>query len=111
VLHKCANPSCHQPFRRLSQGKLFQVERAYPDSLAVDRPRGGRLSRPPRQVEHFWLCDDCCLILTLTFESGRGMVVVPLPEAARKKSPRPMHYLEPAPTFETGRASGDCVEQ
>ena len=26
MLHKCANPACPVPFRKLSQGKLFLVE-------------------------------------------------------------------------------------
>ena len=29
-------------------------------------------------MEHFWLCDRCASVLTLSFERGQGMVTVPL---------------------------------
>jgi hypothetical protein len=109
MLHKCANPACSQPFRRLSQGKLFQVETAFLDPS--EKPRAGRMSKPPRQVEHFWLCDDCSSILTLTFERGRGMVTVPLPEVAGKKAPRPLRLGDLQPAVEPVRTYGNRIEQ
>jgi hypothetical protein len=39
VLHKCANPACPIPFRKLSQGKLFLVET---EPLGVSELRRGR---------------------------------------------------------------------
>lgn len=76
MLHKCANPACSNPFRRLNDGKLFQVEKpASPYS-----PQGGRNVRRRRRVEHYWLCDDCSALLTLAFEKGRGLITVPLPQ-------------------------------
>jgi hypothetical protein len=68
MLHKCANPECTRPFRRLTEGKLFLVE-----------------SPNRRRAEYYWLCDDCASVLTLTFEAGRGMITVPI--TGTKKRP------------------------
>src|SRR5438552_4272696 len=43
-----------------------------------------RRTRTARRTEHYWLCDPCSLLLTLTFEKGSGMIAVPLPAAIRK---------------------------
>jgi len=56
MLYKCANEACSAPFRKLREGKLFQVETEYfagqeTGSIAVRR------ARTTRRVEHFWLCD------------------------------------------------------
>lgn len=75
MLHKCANSTCSNRLRRLSEGKLFQVESE--DFSGITGERSSH--RPRRRVEHFWLCTDCCGRWTLSFEKGRGMVVVPLP--------------------------------
>jgi hypothetical protein len=84
VLHKCANPACPNRFRHLNLGKLFQVEtQLFP--LSVSRHlQTKRRPRSARRIEHYWLCDPCSLLLTLTFEKGRGMITVPLPAAIGK---------------------------
>jgi hypothetical protein len=87
MLHKCANPACSRPFLRLDQGKLFQVEMEYfpvSSSPALVRPR-----RPKklRQIDRYWLCDECCSHFTLAFEKGHGVVTVPLPVVAEQKAP------------------------
>jgi len=87
MLHKCANAACSVPFRRLSEGKLFQVETILPESHSLQRPGGTRKARSLRKVEHFWLCDDCSSHLTLVFEKDRGIVTVPIP-ASRTKRPQ-----------------------
>jgi hypothetical protein len=82
VLHKCANPLCLNPFRKLSEGKLFLVET---EALDPSNPeRSTWKGKAPRHIEHYWLCDQCASVLTLSFERGRGMITVPLPRAARK---------------------------
>jgi hypothetical protein len=43
MLKKCANPMCPNPFRVLSQGKLFQME---VDDLVACANRRNRLPRP-----------------------------------------------------------------
>jgi len=83
MLHKCANPSCASPFRRLSEGKLFLVEsdvQTGPPSLRYNDGQG----RPARHIEHYWLCNQCASVFTLCFEQGRGMVTVPLTLSPRK---------------------------
>jgi len=83
MLHKCANPDCVRPFRKLAEGKLFLIEIAgsCPPGRTATKWDGQTLHR----VEHFWLCEPCASVLTLAFEKGRGMVTVPLPEAVRKR--------------------------
>jgi len=76
MLSKCANPECNTPFRYLREGKLFQI-----DVNGTDvRPAGPKLvdKRLPRRIEYFWLCGPCSAILTLVFQSGRGVVAQPL---------------------------------
>ena len=54
MLHKCANSSCSNLFRRLHEGKLFQVETEFlPAFRAV---ASWRRNQPVRKVERFWLC-------------------------------------------------------
>jgi hypothetical protein len=85
MLHKCANPSCANPFRKLSEGKLFLVETESfsPSKSLLRRWDEGVQHR----IEHFWLCSQCASVLTLAFERGKGLKTVPLPESARKKPP------------------------
>lgn len=88
MLHKCVNLSCSNLFRRLQQGKLFQVEAHY---LATSR--GSSLSRRNqlvRQVERYWLCDKCASKMTLSFERGE-VVTVPIPQ--KRPMPVPLETL------------------
>ena len=84
MLYKCANPACSRPFRRLDEGKLFQVETEYfpaSESRQALPSKRGRMLR--HHVERYWLCDDCCSTLTLTFEQGRGIATIPLPSQVK----------------------------
>src|SRR5215469_5513828 len=60
MLSHCANPRCHRPFLRLREGKLFSLptdglpQLGEPPSPPFVRPQQAR-----RQVEHYWLCDQC----------------------------------------------------
>jgi hypothetical protein len=75
MLHKCANLTCSNVFRRLNEGKLFQVETEYlPAFRAV---ASLRRNHPVRKVERYWLCDQCATQMTLSFEKG-GVVTIPL---------------------------------
>jgi hypothetical protein len=85
MLHKCANPACTNQFRRLREGKLFQIETKYfPDSRQVV-PGSTRKTRPGRHVEHYWLCDECAPYMTLIFDRNRGMVTLPIPGGSGRK--------------------------
>ena len=75
MLHKCANPACLNPFRKLSQGKLFLVETPPVEEPTTTRKRGLTNHR----IEYYWLCDQCAFVLTLSYENGRGVVAVPRP--------------------------------
>ena len=85
MLYKCANQACNTPFRRLREGKLFQVETQY------FRGRGPaasvqRKARPGRHIEHYWLCDACAPFVTLTFDRDHGVITVPLPDGSGTKT-------------------------
>jgi hypothetical protein len=82
VLHKCANPACHNPFRKLSQGKLFLVETEPLEGLELRRANWK--GKSSHRIEYYWLCDQCAFVLTLSYEKGRGVVTVPRPEFARR---------------------------
>jgi hypothetical protein len=79
MLSRCANTECSKPFLRLRDGKLFLVE-----TNRVARP--GETAAPPfvrarqaqRQVEHWWLCDECATQWTLIFDRENGVVLSPL---------------------------------
>jgi len=72
---KCANPSCVSAFHWLAGGKFFRfrvsaaqtAEGAYPDS-----------AESSHHVKHYWLCDRCCQVYSLSFEEPQGVVVRPL---------------------------------
>lgn len=79
MLSRCANTECSRPFLRLREGKLFLVE-----TDRLNKP--GESASPPfvrarqqqRQVEHYWLCDDCATQWTLVFDHDRGIALTPL---------------------------------
>ena len=79
MLSRCANSQCSKPFLRLREGKLFLVE-----TERVTKP--GEPASPPfvrarklqRQVEHYWLCDDCAAHWTLVYDRDHGVALAPL---------------------------------
>jgi len=78
MLSQCANSQCSKPFLRLREGKLFLVEtgRLTKPGESVSPPfiRARQLQR---QVEHYWLCDDCAAQWTLVY-SDHGVGLAPL---------------------------------
>lgn len=97
MLQKCANPNCLSPFRKLSEGKLFLVERENPASSKPSLRRWD--DGVPHRIEHFWLCGECASVLTLAFDS-KGLTTVPLPEV-RKKKPAGVSEALPAISAES----------
>lgn len=63
MLAKCANPTCFAPFRYLHEGKLFRLD------LGAGPPSTN--GHVPRQVQYFWLCDDCARRMTLEMQGGK----------------------------------------
>ncbi len=108
MLHKCANPACTNPFRHLSQGKLFQVETEDFTASISGLVTPKRRLRSLRRVEHYWLCDECSSFFSLTSEKGRGMITVPLPAGMKNVTPLNLGSV-PAPMEQT-RAAGDPGE-
>ena len=79
MLSRCANSQCSKPFLRLREGKLFLVETerlAKPGQPAA--PPFVRARQLQRQVEHYWLCDDCAAQWTLVYDRNRGVALAPL---------------------------------
>ena len=79
MLSQCANVQCSKPFLKLREGKLFLVET---DRVARPGVSAGppfvRARQQPRQVEHYWLCDECAQQWTLLYEPDRGVALAPL---------------------------------
>ena len=82
MLSHCANPKCGRPFLRLREGKLFLVET---DRLTKPgepaSPPFVRARKPPRHVEHFWLCNECSVEYTLIYDRKQGVALAPLQQA------------------------------
>ncbi len=77
MISKCANPACSTPFHYMRDGRLFRMETA-PDGPTGAEPLDFRERRPPRHVEHYWLCGKCAASFTLVVDHGR---VVAMPRA------------------------------
>lgn len=78
---KCANPACSVPFHRLGRGKLFRFEVRSPSEPCRDVPDTVCSKKSGGASVFFWLCDKCSLTTTLSFDSARGLMVEPIPEA------------------------------
>ena len=88
MLSHCANAECHKPFIRLREGKLFLVETELlmkPGTPSV--PPFMRARQQPRQVEHYWLCDECAAQWTLVYDRERGVALAPLKRAVTSVPP------------------------
>ena len=82
---KCANPSCAASFDWLGGGKLFRFPREKQERAPADGENSRTRNSHP--IGHFWLCERCSNVYTLQFESGRGVVILPLwPELPAAKN-------------------------
>ena len=79
MLSRCANSQCSRPFLRLREGKLFLVEteRLAKPGESVSPPFV-RARKVQRQVEHYWLCDECAAQWTLVYDRDQGVALAPL---------------------------------
>jgi hypothetical protein len=75
MLSKCANPSCQAPFQYLSEGKLFRFDQR---QAVHAGPQLVTEKKPPRRIEHFWLCSDCASRMTVAWDRTKGVYVQPL---------------------------------
>jgi len=69
LLAKCANSSCFASFRRLDEGKLFQLENAQTVGASTNL------------TEYFWLCQDCSAAMTLRLSQDGRVLPIALREA------------------------------
>jgi len=79
MLSQCANANCSKPFLKLREGKLFLVETEHvskPGESAT--PPFVRSKQFPRQVQHYWLCDECAVQWTLVYDREQGVALVRL---------------------------------
>ena len=74
MLTKCANPACNATFRYLRDGRVFKVERAPDQTPSIAG------TKPPQLVEHYWLCDDCAVQMTLGIDFYGNVITLPLEE-------------------------------
>jgi len=80
MLSHCANLQCSRPFLRLRQGKLFLVEtECVAKTGELMPPSSPHARQRPRQVERYWLCDQCAEVWTLVHDQYQGIALVPLP--------------------------------
>lgn len=96
MLSKCANTSCSNPFLYLHSGKLFRM-----DVPAESTPANGEQKKSSRRVEFFWLCDECCSSMTLSYRHGVGVVATPA-----KKQATTISSSLPSYTFPSRRSTG-----
>jgi hypothetical protein len=77
MLSHCANAQCSKPFLRLREGKLFLVEtdRVVKPGETTSFVRGRQQSK---QVERYWLCEDCASRWTLIYDKELGVVLAQL---------------------------------
>jgi len=86
MLSHCANSKCCKPFLKLREGKLFLVEKDG-SSKVGEYPSGFvRNRQQTRQVEHFWLCDECAAKWSLVYDRERGIGLLPLRRPAGSAS-------------------------
>jgi hypothetical protein len=75
MLSKCAKPGCPASFLYLHEGKLFRLDSS---TEILARIPVSEVTRPSHRFEFFWLCDQCAVELTLGYNKGVGITVVPL---------------------------------
>jgi len=71
MLPKCGNPTCSACFRRLGSGRLFRFEVRSPSEACRDVPHSVCNTKSGHASVFFWLCENCKLTHTLSFDSAR----------------------------------------
>jgi hypothetical protein len=78
VVSKCANPSCSVVFHHLGAGRLFRFEVRLPCGSCRDVPETVCRTKTGRASVFFWLCSECALDYTLSFDVVHGVNVKPV---------------------------------
>jgi len=85
MVGKCANPDCSSRLHYLRDGKLFKFEIRNPTGPCRDVPVAICRNRPARANVFFWLCQDCCSRLSVSFEPRTGVRIVPLRHSRERR--------------------------
>ena len=67
MVSKCANPDCQKQLHYLRDGKIFRFEMS---RIAATDKKAAEVHN-----EHFWLCGECCKIMSLESAAGSIRVV------------------------------------
>lgn len=70
---KCANPACPAAFHWLAGGKFFRFRPESPVSQPIDKSAQRPAGVPG--VTHYWLCERCSQVFTLTYEVNEGVML------------------------------------
>ena len=82
MLGKCANPVCHQLFRKLGNGKLFAFE-SVACVTSANLTSETSSTNPRRSPAFFWLCETCSVTLTLIVDSEGQLMLRTCTDNAR----------------------------
>ena len=74
---KCANPACPTIFYWLTGGKFFRFSAPHCESCdgKSKNQAAGEKKCAGGCVKHFWLCEPCCNVFTLTHKLSLGVVL------------------------------------
>lgn len=84
MLSRRANPLCSKPFLKFREGKLFLGLTKPGESVS---PPFIRARQPQRQVEHYWLSDECAAQWTLVYDSDQEVGLASLPRRPVASAP------------------------
>jgi hypothetical protein len=70
---KCANPACPTAFHWLQGGKFFRFSAEKDDEC--DARHAGGTGCKNHCVKHYWLCERCSGVFSLTYEEGTGVML------------------------------------
>jgi hypothetical protein len=85
MVQTCANPACAIPFRYWRGGKLFRCDLKTPGEPGRDVSDQICQLKPTRSSVFFWLCENCCSTMALSFDPHTGLTIVRRSSANRQR--------------------------
>jgi len=70
---KCANPVCPAAFHWLAGGTFYRFRPR--DLVPVTKSQLAQEAEAAPVIRHYWLCEPCAQVYTLSYEEGRGVLV------------------------------------
>jgi hypothetical protein len=86
VVKTCANPACAAPFLYWRGGQLFRFDVKVPCEPHLDVSEHIYKSKPRRNSVFFWLCENCCSTMGLSFDPHLGLRILPLRSVKRERN-------------------------